>query len=110
LRSAAVIDSLHQLGSKSEIAPDLFRSKLNEMLAAFDGNERIYTDASKNGRAVAAAAVSRLGTRVKRLPIDASIFSGQACAILLALYMAEQASRQIPGDVGLGLVVMSAEY
>jgi ribonuclease HI len=92
LRSAAVIDSLHQLGSKSEIAPDLFRSKLNEMLAVFDGYERIYTDASKDGPAVAAAAVSRLGTRVKRLPNDASIFSGEACAILLALDMAEQAS------------------
>jgi hypothetical protein len=61
LRSAAVIECLHQLGSNSEIAPDLFRSKLNEMLAVFDGYECIYTDAS-NGSALAAAAVSRLGT------------------------------------------------
>jgi hypothetical protein len=59
LRSAAVIDSLHQPGSKSEIALDLFRSKLNEMLAVFDGYERIYTDASKDGTAVAAAAQCR---------------------------------------------------
>jgi hypothetical protein len=92
LRSAAVIDSLHQLRSKSEIAPYLFRSKLNKMLAVFDGYERLYTDASKNGPAVAAAAVSRLGTRVKRLPNEMSIFSGEACAILLVLDMTEQAS------------------
>jgi ribonuclease HI len=73
-------------------APDLFRSKFNEILTAFDGYERIYTDASKDGPAVAAAAMSRLGTRVKRLPNDASIFSGEARAILLALDMVEQAS------------------
>jgi hypothetical protein len=41
---------------------------------------------------MAAAAVSRLGTHVKRLRNDASIFSGEACAVLLALDMAEQAS------------------
>jgi hypothetical protein len=92
LRSAAVIDSLHQLGSKSEMAPNLFRSKLNEMLAVFDGYERIYTDASKDSAAVEAATVSRLGIRVKRLPNVASIFFGEAGAILVALDMAEQAS------------------
>jgi Reverse transcriptase-like len=41
---------------------------------------------------LAAAAISRLGTRVERLPNDASIFSGETHAVLLALDMAEQAS------------------
>jgi hypothetical protein len=89
LRSAAVSNCLHQLGSKSEIAPDLFRSKLNEMLAVFDCCERIYNDASKDGPAEVAAAVSSLGTELKRLPSDASIFSGEAGAILLGLDMAQ---------------------
>jgi hypothetical protein len=61
------------------------------MLAPFDGYERIYTDASKDGPALAAAAMWRLGTLVRGLCNDASIFSGEAHAILLALNMAEQA-------------------
>jgi hypothetical protein len=44
LRTASFIDCLHQLGSKREIAPDLFKSKFSEMLAALDGCERTYTD------------------------------------------------------------------
>jgi ribonuclease HI len=79
------------VGHKNEIAPDLCKSKFREILQAFDVYEHIYTDASKDGSAVAAAALSRLGTRVKRFPDDASIFSGEAQAILLALDMAEQA-------------------
>jgi ribonuclease HI len=83
--------TLHELGNKNEVAPDLFKSKFHEILEAFEDYEHIYTDASKDGSAVAAAALSRLGTLVKRLPDDASIFSGEAQAILLALDMAEQA-------------------
>jgi hypothetical protein len=100
---------LHQLGGKSQIAPDLFRSKFNEILTAFDGYERIYTNASMDGPAVAAAAMSRLGTRVKRLPNDASIFSGEARAILLALDMVEQASSD-KFVVMSDSIVMFAEY
>jgi ribonuclease HI len=92
LRTAVFVYTLHQLGSKSEVAADLFQSKFWEILASFVGYERIYTDASQDGPAVAAAAISRIGTRVKRLPNDASIFSGEARAILLALDMAEQAA------------------
>jgi hypothetical protein len=91
VQTATFVDCLHQLGGKSQIAPDLFRSKFNEILTAFDGYERIYTDASKDGPAVAAAGMSRLVTRVNRLPNDASIFSGEARAILLALNVVEQA-------------------
>ena len=38
--------------------PEVFRSKVNELLAAYAGYERIYTDGSKAGTAVAAAALS----------------------------------------------------
>jgi hypothetical protein len=68
------------------------------MPAVFDGYERIYTeftDASKDSPALAAAAVSRLGIRVKRLPNGASIFSWEACTILLALDMAEAGSDKL---------------
>jgi hypothetical protein len=76
---------LHPLASKGDIPPDIFRSKLAELLSAFDGYERIYTDGSKDGEAVAAAAVSRYGTLVKRLTDHACVFSAEARAVLLAL-------------------------
>jgi hypothetical protein len=96
LQTAMFLYTLYQLGNKNQISPDLFKSKFRETLKAFDDYEHIYTDASKVGSAVAAAALSRLGTRVKRLPDDASIFSGVVQAILLALDMAEQAGcRQV---------------
>lgn len=62
--------------------------KFREILAAFD-YEHVYTDASNDGSAVAAA-LSRLGTRVNRMPNESSIFSGEARATLLPLDMAEQ--------------------
>jgi ribonuclease HI len=92
LNTALFINDLHELGNKNEVAPELFQSKFSELMAAFNGYERIYTDASKDGSAVAAAALSRIGTRVKRLPNAASIFSGEACAILLGLDMVELTS------------------
>lgn len=64
----------------------MFRAKFRETLEAFDRYEHIYTDALKDGSAVA-----RLGFRVKRLPNDASLFSFKVRAILLALNTAEQA-------------------
>jgi ribonuclease HI len=92
--TSCILYTLYHLGNKNEVAPDLFKSEFHEILQAFDDYEHIYTDASKDGSAVAAAALSRLGTRVKRLPDDASIFSGEAQAILLVLDMAEQAGRE----------------
>ncbi|HSN22706.1 MAG TPA: ribonuclease H family protein, partial [Methylomicrobium sp.] len=44
-----------------------------------------YTDGSKDGAAVAAAAVSQSMYRSCRLPDNSSIFSAEACAILLAV-------------------------
>jgi hypothetical protein len=70
-------------------------------MKAFDDYERIYTPASKDGSAVAAAAPSKLGIQVKRLTDDALIFSGEAQAVLLALEMAEQA--------GYGQVLIMAD-
>ena len=90
LCTATFIYDLHRLGSKNDISPDVFRCKLNELLSAFDCYERIYTDGSKDGPRVAAAAIWRRGPLVRRLPDGASIFSGEACAVLLALDVVER--------------------
>jgi kelch-like protein 2/3 len=89
LKPPEFIFALHDIGTKSEISPDLFKSELNEILADFDDFKRIYTDGSKAGAAVAAAAVSGSSLMVKRLPDNSSIFSAEARAILLALSIIE---------------------
>ena len=82
--------TLHLLGSKSEIPPAVFISRLNELLSTYDDYTRVFTDGSKDGPAVGAAAI--LGPRVcvKRLPDHSSIFSAEARAILLGLDMVQQ--------------------
>ena len=67
----------------------MFRSKVNELLVAYAGYERIYTDGSKAGTAVAAAALSGPRLSVKRLPNGSSISSAEFRAILLALNIAD---------------------
>jgi hypothetical protein len=67
LRTAVFVYTLHQLGSKRTNSARSFQIEIPRDPEAFDDYEHIYTDASKDGSAVAAAALSRLGTRVKRL-------------------------------------------
>jgi ribonuclease HI len=92
LRAAQFDLSLHEIGSKSDVSPDVFRSRFNESISVFDGYSRIYTDGSKEDAAVAAAAVTESVVLVKRLPDHSSIFSAEARAILLALDAAEQST------------------
>jgi ribonuclease HI len=52
--------------------------------------KKIFTDGSKQGPAVAAAAVTEGKVLIKRLPDNASIFSAESQAILLALDIISQ--------------------
>jgi hypothetical protein len=56
----------------------------------YEGYKKIFTDGSKQGGAVSAAAVAEWKVLVKRLPDHASIFSAEAIGILLALNIIEQ--------------------
>ncbi len=58
--------AVHNIGSKAEVPPEVFRSKVNEILEYFDGYQRIYTDGSKAGTAVASAAISGARLSLKR--------------------------------------------
>jgi len=49
--------SMHTLGSNSEISPTVFQSRFNELLNQYDGYTRIFTDESKIGEVVGAAAL-----------------------------------------------------
>jgi len=82
--------SMHTLGSKSEISPTVFQSRFNELLNQYDGYTRIFTDGSKIGEVVGAAALVASRVLNKRLPNNASIFSAEARGILLALDMVRQ--------------------
>jgi hypothetical protein len=67
---------------------------LNELLGSLEGlRANLYADASEDGSATAAAGINTAGTRVRRVLNDASIFSGEAKAIRLALDVTEQSGR-----------------
>jgi ribonuclease HI len=85
LKQPVFVYSLHNVGNKADTPAYLFCARLNEILSDFDGFERVYTDGSKDGTAVAAAAVCAGRVFVKRLPENSSIYSAEARAILLAL-------------------------
>ena len=84
--------SLSLLGSKSEVSPTLYETKLNELLSVYDGFTKIFTDGSKIGEAAGAAAVLAPRVSNKRLPNHSSIFTAETRAILLALELAQRSS------------------
>jgi ribonuclease HI len=84
MRSATFIYELHKVGKKADTQPDLFLSKYRELVSTLNGYTRLFTDGSKDGAAVAAAAVAGAQSRSCRLPDNSSIFSAEAHAILLA--------------------------
>jgi hypothetical protein len=84
--------SLYDVGTKSNTSPDEFLSSCNELISLYHGYENIFTDGSKQGSAVASAAVSGNKILVKRLPNNASTFSAETSAMLVALDMISHTS------------------
>jgi ribonuclease HI len=85
--------TLFNLGTKSNTSPDLYLSVYNQLVSEkYDGYQKIFTDGSKQGAAVGAAAVTTNKVLVKRLPNHASIFSAEAQAILLAIDIISQSN------------------
>jgi hypothetical protein len=70
--------TLYNLGTKSNILPDHYLSCYKELVLTYEGYKKIFTDGSKQGGAVSAAAVAEWKVLVKRLPDHASIFSAEA--------------------------------
>ena len=84
LRSLRVDFSLAK-SKKSETSPLEFRTKFYEIRQELPHHVPFYTDGSKEGKRVSAAAFG-VGRRVaSRLPNHSSIFSAEACAMILAL-------------------------
>jgi hypothetical protein len=77
--------TLYNTGAKLNTSPEFYLSVYNQLTDAYQGYKKIFTDGSKQGAAVAAAAVTEGKVLVKRLPDNASIFSAESQAILLAL-------------------------
>ena len=71
--------------TKANTDSSIFISKFNEIRENYSSFQPIYTDGSKDGDAVAAAAVSDHDTYTFRLPDKSSIFSAELKAIWLAL-------------------------
>ena len=84
--------TLYSLGNKSDTSPDLYLSYYRELISKYPGYKEVFTDGSKKGSAVSAAAVTKGTVLVNRLPNHASIFSAESRAVLLALRIIEQSS------------------
>jgi ribonuclease HI len=69
---------------------ELYLSIYNQLTDVYRGYKKVFTDGSKQGAAVAAAAVTEGKVLVKRLPDNVSIFSAESQAILLALEIISQ--------------------
>jgi ribonuclease HI len=63
----------------------VFRTKFNELRDRYSDYHSVYTDGSKEGERVAAAAVGSRRTLSSRLPDKASVSSAELKAILMAL-------------------------
>lgn len=94
LHQPCVNYTLYNLGTKSDISPEMYLSTYHELSSIYPGSTKIYTDGSKKGKAVSAAAVTVGKVLVKRLPDHASIFSAEARAILLALDIVHDSPNQ----------------
>ena len=84
--------AMRELGYKTDTPPYEFQIRFKEILEIFKEYTHIYTDGSKDGRTVAAAAVSSGKVLTKRLPDHASIFSAESQAILLAIDIAKESA------------------
>ena len=65
--------TLFSLGNKSDTSPDLYLSYYKELVSRYPSYKKVFTDGSKTGRAVSAAAVNKGTVLVSRLPDHASI-------------------------------------
>lgn len=96
LKPASFDLTLHLLGNKTEVTPNVFQSSFNELVSQYEGYTRIFTDGSQIGEAVGAAAIVGSQISKKRLPNGSSIFSAEARGLLMALDMVHQsADRQL---------------
>jgi hypothetical protein len=67
--------TLNDLGTKSNISPDHYLSCYNNIVSTYKGYKKIFTDGSKQGSAVSAAAVAKWKVLVKRLRPFINLFS-----------------------------------
>jgi ribonuclease HI len=79
------VDFTLHTGKKSEANPQVLKDQFCEFLDGQPNVVHIYTDGSKNHTGVAAAAVSNGRLLICRLRNNASIFTAEAPAIILAL-------------------------
>jgi len=80
-----IIDSEVNLNGIAINSTPFIQLKFNELVSEYDDYIRIFTDGSKIGEAVGAAAIVASRLCKKRLPNNSSISSVQARGILLTL-------------------------
>ena len=72
LRTAIFVYDIHDIGKKADTQPDLYIAKYHELQSILCDYTKIFTDGSKDGSLVAAAAVSTATNLSCRLPDNRS--------------------------------------
>jgi len=85
LKLPTVILDLHTLPNKDTTSPAIYHSRFLETASLYPHHTAIYTDGSKAGTRVGAAAVIPPHTLLQRLPDRSSIFTAELRAIQMAL-------------------------
>jgi hypothetical protein len=80
---------LRDLGKKSEAPPEAFRCTYNQIIGDHPTHVKIFTDGSKEDEKVAAAALSDGRVFLCSLPDNATIFTAELRAILMATKIIE---------------------
>ena len=88
LKPASFEFSLHPLGNKSEVTPNVYQSSFNEFVSQYSHFHGWISDWG----AVGAAAIVGSQVSKKRLPNGSSIFSAEARRLLMALGMVHQSA------------------
>jgi hypothetical protein len=68
----------YHTGAKSNTSPEQYLCVYNQLADVYRGYKKVFIDGSKQGLAVADAAVTEGKVLIKRLPDNASIFSAQS--------------------------------
>jgi ribonuclease HI len=94
-RTPGFDNTLYNVGTKCNTSPDLYHSLYMKLVSEnCEGYDKMFTDGSKQGICVAAAAVSHDKVLVRRLPNHASIFPAEAITVLLAMDIISQSTEQ----------------
>ena len=85
VRKIKICSQLYHMSKKNNYTPDLYKQYALEHIQSKGPHKAIYTDGSKSTTGVGCAAVSSCRISQNSLPLEATVFTAELTAILLAI-------------------------